>query len=1246
MKNQNATSGDEHERDDAAVTEPKQPFPKRPGRNKGSMPTLATPAGKGITTSVQARVPGAEESELQQARDVSGAILDSLSSATVILDEKGFIVATNKEWRLFAERHSATPGTAAGHTGPGTNYLEICLDSVGAFKEGAVDAAQGILAVLESRSPEFSLEYPCHTPDQEYWFAMSVRPIPGKPPRVLVSHTNITLRKEYESKLAGSELRMRALIQAIPDLIWLKDAEGVYLSCNRRFEGFFGAPEKDIIGKTDYDFVEKELADSFRKNDRAAMEKGELRANQEWVVFASDGHRELLETTKTPIFDAQHRLMGVLGIGHDITKTRAAEDKRQANALFLTTLLESIPMPVFHKNLEGHFVGLNKAFELLIGLPRENLLGKSVFDISPPELARLYHAKDMELIQKPGKQEYEAKMCGALGQMHDVIYHKATFNDPDGKVIGLIGVVIDITARKESEEAQLKAGALQSAIFNSANFSSIATDAEGVIQIFNVGAECMLGYTAAEVMNKITPADISDPQELVARASALSIELKTVIAPGFEALVFKARRGMEDIYELTYIRKDGSRFPAVVSVTALRDPGDGIIGYLLIGTDNTARKEIEADQKQLAQRLRDHQFYTRSLFESNIDGLMTTDLSGIITDVNKQIESLTDCTRDELIGAPFKNFFTDPERAETSIRLLLKENKLTDYELTARTRDGKETVVSLNATPFYDRNRKLQGVFAAARDITERKRLDQILQEKNVELDGARLVAEKASQAKSVFLANMSHEIRTPLNAVLGLAQIGMRDTAGSPTGETFGRISEAGEHLLGVINDILDVSKIDASKLRIEKLPFSLLATLDGVMSFVAGRADVKGLEISVSLAPDLPGWVEGDGLRVAQILTNLLSNAIKFTAVGRVCLDVRQNGDETCFQITDTGIGMSEEQLARLFLPFEQADTSTTRIYGGTGLGLYISMDLARLMDGGISVESRPGAGSCFTLHLRLPAVIAPAHPAGPLPTIDADLCGVSVLAADDVEVNRLVLSDLLSHEGARVVFAENGQQAVDILKRDGIKAFDVVLMDVQMPVMDGFTATKKIRELAPELPVVGLTAYALSEEREKCLAAGMVDVVTKPINFRILVATIRRQLPPLKPGGEAKVVTAAIQPVPAGVSGPVDWSALLARYNGRQGFVKKLATALREHFAETPAKLRAASQKQDMEALRFIAHSLKGINLEARCLQELTQSFDASLRAGEDITPAKLEGLVVALESVLAELANFAQRKEENQ
>src|SRR5438132_10677263 len=339
----------------------------------------------------------------------------------------------------------------------------------------------------------------------------------------------------------------------------------------------------------------------------------------------------------------------------------------------------------------------------------------------------------------------------------------------------------DVVTEVRREAALLKTGALQNAIFNSAIFSSIATDEKGVIQLCNVGAERMLGYTAFEVVDKITPADISDPQEVIARAKALSVELGTPITPGFEALVFKASRGIEDIYELTYIRKDGSRFPAVVSVTALRDAGGAIIGYLLIGTDNTARKQVEEERMKLDQRLRDQHFYTRSLIESNIDALMTTDPRGIITDVNKQMEALTGCTRDELIGAPFKGYFTDPERAEAGIKLVLSEKKVTDYELTACARDGKQTVVSYNATTFYDRGRTLQGVFAAARDVTERKRVE-------AELQQAKAMAETASRTKSDFLAGMSHEIRTPLNAIIGMADL-LKETPLTPDQRAYAEV-------------------------------------------------------------------------------------------------------------------------------------------------------------------------------------------------------------------------------------------------------------------------------------------------------------------------------------------------------------------------------------------------------------------------------------------------------------------------
>src|SRR6478672_8193749 len=549
---------------------------------------------------------------------------------------------------------------------------------------------------------------------------------------------------------------------------------------------------------------------------------------------------------------------------------------------------------------------------------------------------------------------------------------------------------LDVGDEVRRKEALREARALQTAIFNSVNFSSIATDANGVIQIFNVGAERMLGYTAAEVMNQITPADISDPQEVIARAKALSVELGTPITPGFDALVFKASRGIEDIYELTYIRKDGSRFPAVVSVTALRDAQDAIIGYLLIGTDNTARKQIEEERKKLDQRLRDQHFYTRSLIESNIDALMTTDPRGIITDVNKQTEKLTGCTRDELIGAPFKNYFTDSTRAEAGINRVLAEGAVTNYELTARARDGTLTVVSYNATTFHDRDRQLQGVFASARDMTDLKVIEQALQQKNIEL-------QDASQMKSEFLANMSHELRTPLNAIIGFSEILRDGLMGAMTDKQrnfTGDILRSGQHLLSLINDILDLSKVEAGKMLLDLDPVEVSSLFVNSLTIVREKAATRHIRLALE-AEDGLGSMMVDARKVKQIVYNLLSNAVKFTADGgtvtlraakvpRACVGQREEhgpGSGRAFMpsentfaefleisVTDSGIGIAAEDLEHLFKPFSQIDSGLARRFDGTGLGLAMVKLLADLHGGSVAVESEVGAGSRFTVWLPL--------------------------------------------------------------------------------------------------------------------------------------------------------------------------------------------------------------------------------------------------------------------------------------
>jgi PAS domain S-box-containing protein len=772
----------------------------------------------------------------------------------------------------------------------------------------------------------------------------------------------------------------------------------------------------------------------------------------------------------------------------------------------LTVTLNSIGDAVIATDAEGYMTLLNPLAEKLTGWTRAEAIGQpveKVFQIINQETRKpamvpiketLAHgtiqglANHTILIARDGSECAIADSC-------------APIRNRNGEVIGAVLVFRDVTEEYAAQQA-LRDGAMQiQAILNTVVDGIITVRSSGsILQTANLAAERMFGYTKEELAGQ--------------KFSLLIPELET--SQSNEALDYY--RATDEDYaigigrEAVGRRKDKSLFPLEMAV------GEMWLGdqrhFTGILRDITARKQVEAQQKTLDQRLRDQWFYTRSLIESNIDAIMTTDPVGIITDVNKQMELLTGCTRDELIGAPFKNYFTDPVRAEAAIAQVLSEKNVTDYELTMRARDGKETVVSYNANTFYDRERRLQGVFAAARDITERKHLDQELKDKNIELERSQSMAEKANLAKSDFLSNMSHEIRTPMNAIIGMSYLALKTDLTVRQRDYINKIKGSGRHLLGIINDILDLSKIEAGKLTVEHTEFELEKVLENVANLIAEKTSAKGLELVFDIDKNVPLNLIGDPLRLGQIFINYSNNAVKFTEQGEIDIVIRlkeQTESDVMIYcaVRDTGIGLTEEQMGRLFQNFSQADTSTTRKFGGTGLGLVISKKLAELMGGEVGVESQPGKGSTFWFTARLGKGAGKKNKLA----LSGDLQGKRVLVVDDNVNARLVLGDMLTSMSFKVDQVESGAIAVGAVDRAEAEGapYEIVFIDWQMPEMDGIETARRLRDLPlsnlPHLMMV--TAYGREEVIQGAEETGFEDVLIKPVSASVLYDGVVRIL-----------------------------------------------------------------------------------------------------------------------------------------
>ncbi|MFZ2490858.1 MAG: PAS domain S-box protein [Thermoanaerobaculia bacterium] len=654
----------------------------------------------------------------------------------------------------------------------------------------------------------------------------------------------------------------------------------------------------------------------------------------------------------------------------------------------------------------------------------------------------------------------------------------------------------------QRKKAILKTGALQNAILNSANFSSIATDEHGVIQLFNVGAERMLGYSAADVVDQITPADISDPQEVIARAAALSLELGTPITPGFEALAFKASRGIEDIYELTYIRKDGTRFPAIVSVTALRDDQASVIGYLLIGTDNSARRHAE-------EKLRWTEESFRLMVESVSDyAIVMLDPEGRIVSWNTGAQRIKGFHTDEIVGTHFSVFYTEDDVASGKPQRDLEQTAAggrLEVEGWRVRKDATLFWANIVFTAIRDQSGSLRGFAKLTRDLTERNKVE-------TALTNAKALAEKANLAKSDFLSSMSHELRSPLNAILGFAQL-MESDSPPPTpaqSESIVQILNAGWYLLELINEILDLATIESGKMSMSLEPVLINELLLECQAMIEPLAQKRGIRTTFSPG-DAAHCVNADRTRFKQVLINLLSNAIKYnTPGGSVVVDCRANSSSHRIRVTvtDTGAGLSPDKVAQLFQPFNRLGQEVGG-EEGTGIGLVVSKRLVELMDGVIGVESVPGKGSIFWVELMSTAPLTLPASAEIAPQDEAVVAAGddlrTLLYVEDNPANLQLVQRLIGRRNdLRLLSAVDGKRGVELARR---RLPDVILMDINLPGISGIEALRILRDdpATAHIPVVALSANAMPRDIQKGLDAGFFRYLTKPIKVSEFMETL---------------------------------------------------------------------------------------------------------------------------------------------
>ncbi|MFC2111241.1 PAS domain S-box protein, partial [Bacteroidota bacterium] len=888
----------------------------------------------------------------------------------------------------------------------------------------------------------------------------------------------------------------RSLIEASLDPLVTISAEGKITDVNEASIKVTGIPRKKLIG-TDFSnyFTEPKKA---REGYLQVFKKGFV-ADYPLTIKHKNGDLTDVLYNASVYKDDKGNVLGVFAAARDVTEQKQSSQ-------YARSLIEASLDPLVTISAEGKITDVNEASIKATGIPRKKLIGTDFSNyFTEPQKAREGY---LQVFDKGFVANYPLTIKHKNGDLTDVLYNASVYKDDKGNVLGVFAAARDVTEqkwaialRKANKELtkQNKGIEKRAAELIVANKKLVFQNEEKEKR----AAELVVANEELAFQNK----------EKEKRAQELIIANKELLFQTGE----KEKRAAELLLadkELVFQTREKEKRAAEL-VLADKE--------LIFQNKEKEKREIANKELEVfSYSLKLASQYSLSLIEASLDPLVTISTEGKITDMNEALANVTGMTRKELIGTDFLNYFTQPQKAREVYQEIFAKGSVADAPLMLKHKDGKLTNVLFNGSVYKDDKGNVKGVVVVARDITDQKRIETELNEAivfaelatefaedaKIKAENATLIAENAVKAKQQFLSNMSHEIRTPMNAIIGFTKVLLKTDFSAKQKEYLTAIKLSGDALIVLINDILDLAKVDAGKMTFEQIPFKMSISIAAMLHLFESKIREKNLVLVKEYDRNIPKVLVGDPVRLHQIILNLLSNAVKFTNQGKITVRVQMlNEDENNvsieFSVSDTGIGIIKSKIDGIFENFQQASSATARIYGGTGLGLAIAKQLVEVQGGSIAVKSKIDEGSTFSFILSFPKTNTETEDEPDLMELESDIHNIKVLVVEDIALNQLLMKTLLDEFGFECDIVENGLLAVEKLQ---LNPYDIILMDLQMPVMNGFEATDYIRnKMNSEIPIIALTADVTTVDLEKCKFVGMNDYIAKPVDERVLYSKI---------------------------------------------------------------------------------------------------------------------------------------------